>query len=181
MKKYKNVYTVCAAVTLLFFALFTARLINWQLIGGEGYRELASLSGAAEEKSEAVRGQIYDKNGKEIQPDSSVKVSITGAGVGGGEETKLYHMSGGSADKVLFNAYAAEVLDIFGNSADRFFFDVFRKNKRLTDGGQFGYRFDIAVSCFSHQAGQRGDRLFKISAVIRIIPNDNPVSGLVDN
>ena len=64
MKKYKNVYTVCAAVTLLFFALFTARLINWQLIGGEGYRELASLSGAAEEKSEAVRGQIYDKNGK---------------------------------------------------------------------------------------------------------------------
>ena len=64
MKKYKNVYTVCATVTLLFFALFTARLINWQLIGGDGYRELASLSGAAEEKSEAVRGQIYDKNGK---------------------------------------------------------------------------------------------------------------------
>lgn len=64
MKKYKNAYTVCAAVTLLFFALFTARLINWQLIGGDGYRELASLSGAAEEKSEAVRGQIYDKNGK---------------------------------------------------------------------------------------------------------------------
>lgn len=64
MKKYKNAYTFCIAVTLLFFALFTARLINWQLIGGDGYREVASLSGAAEEKSEPVRGQIYDKNGK---------------------------------------------------------------------------------------------------------------------
>ena len=81
MKKYKNAYTVCIAVTLMFFALFTARLINWQLIGGDGYRELASLSGAAEEKSEPARGQtslsgaaeeksepargqIYDKNGK---------------------------------------------------------------------------------------------------------------------
>ena len=51
---------------------------------------------------------IYDKNGKEIQPDSSVKVSITGAGIGGGEETKLYHMSGGSADKVA---------DVAGSSA----------------------------------------------------------------
>lgn len=64
MRKYKNAYTVCAAVTVLFFALFTARLINWQLIGGDDYRELASLSGASEEKSEAIRGQIYDKNGK---------------------------------------------------------------------------------------------------------------------
>ena len=64
MKKYKNAYTVCTAVILLFFALFTARLINWQLIGGGGYRELASLSGAEEEESEPVRGQIYDKNGK---------------------------------------------------------------------------------------------------------------------
>ena len=64
MKKYKNAYTVCIAVTLMFFALFTARLINWQLIGGDDYRELASLSGAAEEKSEPARGQIYDKNGK---------------------------------------------------------------------------------------------------------------------
>ena len=51
---------------------------------------------------------IYDKSGKEIQPDSSVKVSITGAGVGGGEETRLYHMSGGSADKVA---------DVAGSSA----------------------------------------------------------------
>ena len=64
MKKYKNVYTVCAAVTLLFFALFTARLINWQLIGGDGYRELASLSGAAEEKSEAVRGHLQHRGGR---------------------------------------------------------------------------------------------------------------------
>lgn len=64
MKKYKNAYTICIAITLLFFALFTARLINWQLIGGEGYRETALLSGATEEKSEPVRGQIYDKYGK---------------------------------------------------------------------------------------------------------------------
>ncbi|MBR2539540.1 MAG: Ig-like domain-containing protein [Mogibacterium sp.] len=43
---------------------------------------------------------IYDHEGKEVQPDSSVKVSIIGAGLEAGEEASLYHVDGNSADKV---------------------------------------------------------------------------------
>ncbi len=64
MKKYKNVYSVCAVITFAFFALFTARLADWQLINGEKYRAIAATAEAEVEKSEAVRGQILDRNGK---------------------------------------------------------------------------------------------------------------------
>ena len=64
MKKNKNVYSVCAVITFAFFALFTARLADWQLINGEKYRAIAASTEAEEEKSEAVRGQILDRNGK---------------------------------------------------------------------------------------------------------------------
>ncbi len=43
---------------------------------------------------------IYDADGKEVQPDSSVRVSITGAGVQSGDNASLYHVAGNSADKV---------------------------------------------------------------------------------
>ena len=60
-----------------------------------------------------------------------------------------------AADKVLLNAYAAEVLDVLRDRADRLFFEVIRKNKRLADGGRFGDIFIVAVSGFFHQLGQR--------------------------
>lgn len=38
MKKHINVYTFCVIITLIIFAAFTARLVDWQLINSENYR-----------------------------------------------------------------------------------------------------------------------------------------------
>ena len=63
MKKHINVYTFCVIITLIIFAAFTARLVDWQLINSENYRGQAYADGAEEIKSEPVRGQIFDKDG----------------------------------------------------------------------------------------------------------------------
>lgn len=63
VKKSKVKYNVCIAVVLVFFAVFAARLFDWQVIGGEEYRALAAEPAASTEKSAAVRGQIFDRNG----------------------------------------------------------------------------------------------------------------------
>lgn len=59
----KRKMIVCLAITLVFFALFTARLVNWQLIHGEEYRNLAAHSTGYITETEATRGEILDKNG----------------------------------------------------------------------------------------------------------------------
>ena len=63
MKKHKNICAVCVVIVCAFFAAFTARLVDWQLVEADRYRETACASGAAKESSEPVRGEIYDKNG----------------------------------------------------------------------------------------------------------------------
>lgn len=59
----KSVYTVCIIVTLVFFAIFTARLIDWQIIHGEEYKNLAARSTSYTVSTDAIRGEILDKNG----------------------------------------------------------------------------------------------------------------------
>ena len=59
----KSVYTVCIIVTLVFFAIFAARLIDWQIIHGEEYKNLAARSTSYTVSTDAIRGEILDKNG----------------------------------------------------------------------------------------------------------------------
>lgn len=59
----KTTITVCIIITLAFFAIFTARLVDWQLIHGSEYSELAKRSTSYTVKTDATRGEILDKNG----------------------------------------------------------------------------------------------------------------------
>lgn len=62
-KKSKSVYTVCIIIVLVFFAIFTARLVSWQLVQGSHYKELATRSTSYTVKTDATRGEILDKDG----------------------------------------------------------------------------------------------------------------------
>lgn len=62
-KSSKTPITVCLIITLAFFALFTIRLIDWQIINGEKYKELATRSTSYTVTTDATRGEILDKNG----------------------------------------------------------------------------------------------------------------------
>lgn len=91
MKKYINVYSFCAIITLISFAAFTARLVDWQLINSEKYRGQAYATGAEEIKSEPVRGQILDKNGNGlIVNQTRYRVVVHGTEIDG-EEKRIFH------------------------------------------------------------------------------------------
>lgn len=62
-KHAKSAITVCIIITLVFFAIFTARLVDWQLIHGSEYKRLASQSTGYTVKTDATRGEILDRNG----------------------------------------------------------------------------------------------------------------------
>ena len=60
----KTTITVCIIITLVFFAIFTARLVDWQIIHGSEYSELAKRSTSYTVRTDATRGEILDKNGE---------------------------------------------------------------------------------------------------------------------
>ena len=62
----KTTITVCIIITLGFFVLFTARLVDWQIVHGSEYRELAKRSTSYTVQTDATRGEILDKNGDGI-------------------------------------------------------------------------------------------------------------------
>ncbi len=62
-KSSKMTITVCIILVCAFFALFTFRLADWQLIHGEEYKELAARSTNYTVETEATRGEILDRNG----------------------------------------------------------------------------------------------------------------------
>lgn len=63
-KNSKTAITVCIVVVLVFLTLFVARLVDWQLIHGNEYKELATRSTSYTMKTDAVRGEILDRNGE---------------------------------------------------------------------------------------------------------------------
>ncbi len=63
VKSSKTPITVCIIITLVFFAMFTFRLVDWQLINGEKYKELSTRSTSYTVKTDATRGEILDKDG----------------------------------------------------------------------------------------------------------------------
>lgn len=62
-KNAKTAITVCIIITLVFFTLFTARLVDWQIIHGGEYKALAARSTSYTVKTDATRGEILDRNG----------------------------------------------------------------------------------------------------------------------
>ncbi len=63
-KNRKSAITVSIIITLVFFVLFAGRLVDWQLIHGKEYKQLASRSTSYTVKTDATRGEILDKNGQ---------------------------------------------------------------------------------------------------------------------
>ncbi len=62
--KKHTVYTACIVAVLILFAVFTARLVDWQLIHGKEYKDLATRSTSYAVETDAIRGEILDKNGE---------------------------------------------------------------------------------------------------------------------
>ncbi len=57
-------FVFCTVFVLIIGVVFTGRLINWQIIKGEEYSEIASNADSYKETLTAARGEIYDRNGK---------------------------------------------------------------------------------------------------------------------
>lgn len=70
-KSNKSRITVCLIITAVFFALFALRLIDWQLVHGNDYKQLAARSTGYTERTEATRGEIRDKNGEGLVVNST--------------------------------------------------------------------------------------------------------------
>lgn len=54
---------ICIVLVVFIFALFFARLFNWQIIHGEEYQQLSKQSTSYIETSDAMRGEILLKDG----------------------------------------------------------------------------------------------------------------------
>ena len=57
-------YIVLAAAVVIVSGVFIARLVQWQIVQSEYYNDIASSSYEYVLKSDAVRGEIFDVNGK---------------------------------------------------------------------------------------------------------------------
>lgn len=62
-KSKKARMTACIVITLVFFAVFAARLFDWQVVNGSQYKELATRSTSYTVQTDATRGEILDCNG----------------------------------------------------------------------------------------------------------------------
>lgn len=64
IKSSKNIITACMIIVIVFFAVFVVRLVDWQLVNGKEYSELAARSTSYTVQTAATRGEILDKNGE---------------------------------------------------------------------------------------------------------------------
>lgn len=71
-KSYRMRYIVCILIVLAAFAGFGVRLIDWQLVHGEEYRNLANRTYTQTVRVDAPRGEILDVNGVDLA------INITG-------------------------------------------------------------------------------------------------------
>lgn len=60
----KTPFTVCIILSLICMAFFTVRLADWQLIHGGQYKLISAKSTNYSVQTDAVRGEILDKNGE---------------------------------------------------------------------------------------------------------------------
>lgn len=64
-------FLVCLIILFLPFFLFTARLVDWQIINADQYRKRAQNNSAYLIKTSAPRGEIVDKDGEGIVVNST--------------------------------------------------------------------------------------------------------------
>jgi len=69
-KKYTRPF-ICLIIVLVFFTMFTIRLVDWQLIQGDYYREEVSTRANYVLTSDATRGEIVDVNGEVIAANTT--------------------------------------------------------------------------------------------------------------
>ena len=56
-------YIFCLVLIVAVFSAYIARLVDWQIVNGEEYRERANRSSIYRNKTDALRGEIFDVNG----------------------------------------------------------------------------------------------------------------------
>lgn len=56
-------YIFCSVLIIAIFSAYIARLVDWQIVNGEEYRERANRSSIYKNKTDALRGEILDVNG----------------------------------------------------------------------------------------------------------------------
>ncbi len=61
--KEKSRYILCGVLIVSIFSCYVARLVDWQIVNGEAYRERANRSSIYKNKTDALRGEILDVNG----------------------------------------------------------------------------------------------------------------------
>ncbi|MBQ7810568.1 MAG: penicillin-binding protein [Clostridia bacterium] len=69
-KKYTRPF-ICLIIVLVFFTMFIIRLVDWQLIQGDYYREEVSTRANYVLTSDATRGEIVDVNGEVIAANTT--------------------------------------------------------------------------------------------------------------
>ncbi len=69
-KKYGRAF-ICLIIVLVFFTMFTIRLVDWQLVQGDYYREEVSTRANYVLTSDATRGEIVDVNGEVIAANTT--------------------------------------------------------------------------------------------------------------
>ena len=62
---------ICLIIVLVFFTIFTVRLVDWQLVQGEYYREEVSTRANYVLTSDATRGEIVDVKGEVIAANTT--------------------------------------------------------------------------------------------------------------
>lgn len=70
IKKYARPF-ICLIIVFTFFTMFTVRLVNWQLIQGEYYRDEVSTRANYVLTSNATRGEIVDADGEVIAANTT--------------------------------------------------------------------------------------------------------------
>ncbi|MBR3987718.1 MAG: penicillin-binding protein [Clostridia bacterium] len=70
LKKYSRAF-ICLAIVLVFFTMYTIRLVDWQLVQGDYYREEVSTRANYVLTSDATRGEIVDVNGEVIAANTT--------------------------------------------------------------------------------------------------------------
>ena len=91
-------------IVIAFFAVFVARLVDWQLVNGREYSELAARSTSYTVETAATRGEILDKNGNGMVVNTThYKVVLD----------KLY------LDEDKRNETILHLIDILGKTGDK--------------------------------------------------------------
>lgn len=91
-------------IVIAFFAVFVARLVDWQLVNGREYSELAARSTSYTVETAATRGEILDKNGEGLVVNTThYKVVLD----------KLY------LDEDKRNETILRLIDILGKTGDK--------------------------------------------------------------